>query len=30
MIYRLKFRFDEPVIDSSRDPRSNDRAEAVG
>ena len=30
MIYRSKFRFDKPVIDSSRDARSKDTAEAVG
>ena len=30
MIYRLKFRSDKPVIDTSRDPRSKDSAEAVG
>ena len=30
MIYRSKFRFDKPVIESSRDPRSKDTAEAVG
>ena len=30
MIYRVKFRFDEPVSDSSRDLRSKDTDEAVG
>jgi hypothetical protein len=30
MIYRLKFRFDKPVINDSRDPRNKDTPEAVG
>jgi hypothetical protein len=30
MIYRVKFRFDKPVSDSSRDLRSKDTDEAVG